>query len=184
MKKIVLAVAAASSMFAGAAFAEGGYVGGAIGQGYTNLDCSGAATCNRSDTGAKVFGGYQFDKNLAAEVTYFDFGKARAADSGVSLDLSSSAVGVGLALMGEFAPQWSGVARLGVASVRMKGDATVSSLSGSTSESNTKAYAGLGIGYEVAKGLSLTAAIDISRGEIVGESMSLRLVSVGLSYGF
>src|SRR5213595_1816908 len=122
MKKIVLALAAITAMFAGSAFAAEGYVGGAIGQGNTNFDCSGTTSCSHNGTGFKFFGGYKFTPNLAGEVTYFDFGKATAAAPGATLDLKSSAIGIGAAFSGNFAPQWSGVARLGVASVRMKGD--------------------------------------------------------------
>lgn len=184
MKKIVLALATVTSLFAGSAFAEGIYVGAAIGQGHTNLDCSGAPTCKRNDTGFKLYGGYKFMPNLSGELTYFDFGKAKAGDATTTLDLRSSAVGLGVAFGGEFAPQWSGVARLGVASVRMKGDATSGGLSGSTSESSTQAYAGLGVGYAIDKTLNVTADLDFTRGKIAGETGNLRLVSIGVNKSF
>ena len=184
MKKTILAVAAvAVTLFSSTAFAES-YVGGAIGQGRINLDCEGAPTCDNSDTGFKIFGGYKFMPNMAAEVTYFNFGKAKAADTDLSLSLKSSAFGVGVAFIGDFAPQWSGVARVGIASVRVKADATLNGASGSESDSSTNAYVGFGLGYEISKGLSVTADIDLTRGKIVGESGNLRMISVGLRQSF
>jgi OOP family OmpA-OmpF porin len=183
MKKFILAIAAITSMTATSAFAEG-YVGGAIGQGHINVDCEGASTCKLSSTGYKIFGGYKFSPNLAGEVTYFDFGKADIADPGLSLNLKTTGIGLGVAFSGNFAPQWSGVARLGIASNRVKAFATLGAASGSDSESSTNAYAGIGIGYEISKGLKLDASLDFSRGKIEGESADLRLFSVGVTYSF
>jgi OOP family OmpA-OmpF porin len=183
MKKTILAIAAVTSLLASSAFAQG-YAGVAVGQGHVNLDCSGTTSCSDNGTGFKVFGGYKFTPNIAAEVTYFDFGKASAAAPGLGLDLRTTALGVGAAFMADFAPQWSGVARLGVASVRMKGDATLFGASGSTSESSTQAYVGLGVGYEISKGLSVNGSMDFSRGKIAGETGNIRLISVGLTQAF
>jgi len=160
-------------------------VGGAIGQGHINFDCSGIPSCSNSNTGFKLYGGYNFTPAIAGEVVYFDFGKSHASDNlGSELNLKASAVGLGVAFGGKFTPQWSGVARLGVADVRMKADATVGVLTGSRSESSTQAYAGVGVAYEVSKGLSITADIDVSRGKIASESGDLRLISVGLNKSF
>ena len=76
MKKIFLALAAVSSLAGASAFAETGYIGGAVGQSHFNADCSGTTDCKTNDTGYKLFGGYKFSPNLAGEVNYFDFGKA------------------------------------------------------------------------------------------------------------
>lgn len=184
MKKTILAIAAATaSLFASTAFAEG-YVGGAIGQGNFDLDCAGTDSCDKSSTGFKVFGGYKFMPNLAAEVGYFNFGKAKASDAGANLTLKATAFGAGVAFIGDFAPQWSGVARVGVASVKMKGDAEFFGATGSVSKSSTNAYAGFGIGYEVTKGLTVTADIDLTRGKIADETGNLRLISFGLRQSF
>lgn len=182
MNKIILAIAALSTLSANTAFAQT-YVGGAIGQGHVNLDCAGVASCDKSDTGYKIFGGYKFTPNVAGEVTYFDFGKAQASDNGASASIKGTGLGLGVAYFGDFAPQWSGVARLGIASNRVKVDTTpTSSFVGS--ESSTNAYLGFGIGYEISKGLQLTGALDFSRAKYQGTSGNIRLATVGLTYGF
>jgi len=183
MKKSILALAAVASMFASSAFAQV-YIGGAAGQGHTNLDCTGASSCSNSGTGYKVFGGYRFANNFAGEVSYFDFGKASASGGGASLNLRSTAFGLGGAFLVDFTPQWNGAVRLGLASVKMKGDATLLGASGSTSETSTQAYVGFGVGYAVTKSLSITGTIDLSRAKIVGETGNVRLLSVGLTQSF
>jgi OmpA-OmpF porin, OOP family len=185
MKKIILAVAAFAAL-SGTAFAQQAsqaYVGAGIGQGHVNTDCSGVPECKNNDTGYKLYGGYKFTPNIAAEVTYFDFGKSKASGGGASAELRGTGLGVGVAFLGDFAPQWSGVARLGVASNRMK-LSTNPNVGLDGSESSTNAYFGLGVGYEVTKGLKVTADLDFSRGKFQGETGNLRLVTVGLNYGF
>lgn len=184
MKKTVLAIAALASMWAGSAFAQQAYVGGAVGQGHVNTDCSSFGDCSNNSTGYKLYGGYMFTPNVAGEVTYFDFGKAKASDSTGSLKVRGTGIGIGAAFFGEFAPQWSGVVRLGVASNRMKLDATTATTAVNDSESSTQAYAGFGVGYEISKGFKLTGEMDFTRGKIQGEKGNLRLVSVGANYAF
>jgi len=189
MKKIVLAIAALTSLAGGSAFAQQAYLGAAVGQSHFNVDCSGTTSCKDNDTGFKLFGGYKFTPNLAGEVTYFDYGKVTA---GVPLSSTTSAtvrvrgtgVGLGVAAMGDFTPEWSGVARLGVASNRAKVSVIAGSLSGSDSESKTTAYAGLGVSYAINKQMKLDAALDFSNIEYSGEKSNVRLLSVGVTYAF
>lgn len=60
--------------------AAGFYVGGSVGQ--SNFDKEivreliTSGTVDTSDTGFKVFGGYQFNRNVGLEVAYVDLGKA------------------------------------------------------------------------------------------------------------
>src|SRR5918999_616226 len=66
--------------FAGPAFAQDTafYVGGALGQAQVDIDCTGATSCDEKDTSWKIFGGYQFNRNLAIELGYINFGEATA----------------------------------------------------------------------------------------------------------
>src|SRR5258706_4441928 len=187
MKKIILAIAATASLSAGSAFAEG-YIGGAVGQSHFNADCSGTTSCKNNDTGYKLFGGYKFSPNLGAELTYFDYGKATASLQSGSTLITGQLRGTGLrlavAFMGDFAPQWSGVARLGIASNRAKVTATAGTLTGSDSETKAAAYAGLGVGYAISKELKVDAALDFSKLKFSGETFNVRLLSVGVTYAF
>lgn len=187
MKKIALAIAAIASMSAGAAFAEG-YVGAAVGSSHANVDCSGTTNCSTNSTGFKVFGGYKFSSNFAGEVSYFDYGRVKASVpfGGTVFDttIKGSGLGIGIAFLGDFAPKWSGVARLGLASNRTKLSISGGGVSGSDSESSTHAYAGLGVGYEISKGVKLDAAFDVTNLKYSTESANMRLLSLGLTYTF
>ena len=74
----------------------GFYAGAGIGS--TKVGDDNISGIDDSDTGFKIFGGYNFTENWAAEVSYFDFGKA-SAEAGTSsasvgvTGLSASAVG-------------------------------------------------------------------------------------------
>src|SRR5947199_5705699 len=83
MKFIVKTLAAATAFIALSAQAEGLYVGGSIGTTrYKGDDIGGLAT-DRSSTGGKVYGGYEFTPNVAVEAGYADVGKASSAAADV-----------------------------------------------------------------------------------------------------
>jgi OOP family OmpA-OmpF porin len=189
MKKLVAALATVTAaLLSGGAHAQA-YVGGAVGQSHINLDCSGVPNCETTDTGFKFFGGFKFTPNIAGEVTYFDWGKAGGSASGsggtAEATVSGTGVGVGAAFFADFTPQWSGVARLGIASNKAKGEARLNgSMIASESESKTTAYAGLGVSYALSKQVKLDGAIDFSNLELQGEKGNVRLFSIGLTYAF
>ena len=96
MKKTLLAAVVASSVFSVAYAAnntseEGFYIGGGVGASKSD-NVVGATANDKSDTGFKVFGGYQFNKNLGAELGYIDFGKFRFTNAGNTFDLKGKAV--------------------------------------------------------------------------------------------
>lgn len=174
-------------MLSSAAFAQG-YVGLGVGPGKLDFDCADATTCDTTSTGWKLFGGYKFSPNWGVEVNYFDFGKAVASlDTGegiLSGEVKGTGLGAGVALFAPFAPDWSGVARLGIASTKAKVSGTFAGTSATDSETSTNAYYGLGLGYAVSKNVSVDAAIDFSKIKYAGESVKTRLFSVGLTYSF
>jgi OOP family OmpA-OmpF porin len=186
MKKLALALAA-FTVATGSAFAQG-YVGGAVGQSHFSADCSGTTSCKTNDTGYKVFGGYKFSPNLAGELTYFDYGKLTAGvpfgTTTATVQVRGTGIGLGVAFIGDFAPNWSGVGRLGVASNRAKVSVVAGSLSGNDSERKTTAYAGVGIGYAFSKELKVEGALDFSNLEYSGEKSNVRLLSIGVTYSF
>ncbi|HEX6361506.1 MAG TPA: outer membrane beta-barrel protein [Albitalea sp.] len=185
MKKIVLAIAALGALATGSAFAQG-YVGAGIGQARINVDCNGTVGCDRTDTAWKLFGGFRFMPNVAGEVTWFDYGKARAGVplGGVVFDtrVEGEGLGVGVALMGDFMPQWSGVARLGAAYNRSK--VNVIGV-GSDTERKFQPYFGLGVGYAINQQLKIDLAADFTRLKFEGgDKANVRMFTIGATYGF
>jgi len=53
----------------------GWYAGFSLGQSSADVDCTGATSCDDSDSSWKIFGGYQLNRNVAIELGYGDLGK-------------------------------------------------------------------------------------------------------------
>jgi len=198
MKPTALALAAAAALtLSSGAFAQA-YVGAAAGQSHYNLDCTGTITCDRTDTGFKVYGGFKFTPNWAAEVNYFDFGKAKATMSDgqggtASASVKATGPGLGVAFFAPMSPNWQFVGRLGAARMKTTIDISAGGGSGSDSDTHTKAYYGLGVSYLLplaSKSLSIDAAVDWTKAEYTKGGLldlgtaTVRLISVGVSYTF
>jgi OOP family OmpA-OmpF porin len=214
--KFLIRLAAGLGLIAASAVHAQGYLGAGAGWTKIDADCSGVADlggrCDNSSTGGKLYGGYRYASGLAFEGVYFDWGKATAEyteplvaggrpgplevvpiiEGSVKGKLRATGFGLGVAYFMPFATNWSGVARLGMASNRGKLTATVTvdgiSSSDSTSESSWFPYFGLGVGYQLTPNLALTGEADFSRvkygagGEY--EKDDVRLISIGLRYAF
>lgn len=178
-KLAVIAALALSST----AFAQG-YVGAAAGVTKLSVDCSGTTTCDDTDVGGKLFGGFKFTPNLSGELNYFHFGKAEATIGAISGEAKVSALGAGVAFSGMLAPSWTGVARLGVARVKTDVSGSLGGFTASDSETATKAYYGVGVGFLVMPNLSIDGAIDYTKLKYGGESDNVGLFSVGVTFSF
>ena len=181
MTKFAWIAAAALFGASGGAFAQS-YVGLGLGSAKFNVNCTGTTNCSGTDTGSKIFGGFRFQPNLAAELGYLDFGRAKFTAGGNAATIKNSAIGVGLAFSGSFTPDWSGVARVGLARVRT--ELSVAGGVGNTSKTSSNAYGGLGLGYAVTKMVSLDAAVDFTQGKLNGQSGGLRLFTLGATFNF
>lgn len=188
MKKSIIALAVVSTIGLAASAQAQGFVG--IGGGITNLsvDCTGAATCDKTGNGFRLNGGWMFSPNLGAEIAYYDFGKAKASGPvfGVNVggDWKTTAFGAGLVYGGPLAPNWTGAVRLGIANVKAKITATAQGVSASDSESKTKPYYGIEAGYEFSKSTAINLFADFSTSEFGGEKGNVRLIGVGLKFSF
>ena len=75
MKRLINALVLTAWLAAGAAVAQvGPYVGASVGQSNYSIDCSGS--CDKTDIGWKLFGGYMFTPYLGAEIDYGWYGTA------------------------------------------------------------------------------------------------------------
>jgi len=183
VRKLV-AVSALAAVAAGSAFAAdtpGVYLLAAGGTSKYDTDCTGTTTCDNTGSAFKAVGGYRFGNGIAAEVVSFNFGKAEYRASGIHLELKATAIGAGVAVYSEFASNWLFTARLGAASVKMKG--TVPNV-GSVSDSTTNAYAGLSVAYHVTPTVSAELGWDSTRGKVAGESGNISAFTLGLGVRF
>ena len=67
------------------------YVGANLGQSKFKIECAAGESCDDKDTAFKLFAGYQFHPNFAAEFGYTDLGKAKFSDPLGSAELKASA---------------------------------------------------------------------------------------------
>lgn len=197
MRKTKMAIVAAVALAASAAAQAQFYVGGNVGLGRTDIDCSQVDDCDKNAVGFKVYGGYRFDAGWAVEAGYFDWGKVTASGNLASVGLpstvlsgsiDSSGFGLGLAYFLPVPGEWTGVFRFGAVQNRSRLEVSDGTLS--TGETNSKVftYVGLGLGYKLTPQLAITGEADFSRAQWgVGgayESNNVQLYSVGLRYAF
>lgn len=132
------------------------YLGAGIGQMKAKDACNGVGpgvSCDDSDTAYRIFGGYRFNRNLAAEVGYAELGKVTA--SGLVLGVPASGnwkarawdiVAVGMIPLSE---QFSLLGKLGVALWRLDASLTATGIgSGSLSPTGTNLTYGVGGQYD------------------------------------
>jgi OmpA-OmpF porin, OOP family len=167
-RKALVLGAAVGCFAAGAASAQDRrpYLGGAISRTDMKDTCEGVSiSCDKTDKGWKIFGGYQFSRNLAAELGYADLGETKAAGTqgGVAVNGNVKAkawelVGIGaMPLMQELALY----AKLGI--YHAKTDSTASaavpgfSTSGSASNTNSNFTVGFGVQVNVTRNFAARA---------------------------
>src|SRR6266851_1006842 len=162
-KKVLLAamlgatvMAAPAASMAQARADTGWYAGITVGQSdVKNVDCGGFS-CDTKDTAFRILGGYQINRNFAAELGYHDLGKVTFSAPGVNGNIKASAwelVGLGAYPL---ANQFSVYGKLGAYHAESKSSASISGLgSGSLKETNTDLTFGLGVQYDVSRELGV-----------------------------
>ncbi|HEY5897364.1 MAG TPA: outer membrane beta-barrel protein [Burkholderiales bacterium] len=106
MKKTAIALGIIGAALALPAGAQGlnmsaFYVGATLGQSEFKDSCDGigaGVSCDEKDTAWRLLGGYQFNRNFAAELGYHNFGETKASAGGISASIKSKAwelVGIG-----------------------------------------------------------------------------------------
>lgn len=183
-KQAILLAALIGAASAQAQTAAPYYVTVAGGQSHFNVDCSGASSCDSSDTGVKLVGGYQFGNGLSLELGYIDFGKASARLGTSSQSLKANAFMLGGAYAMPLNSDWGLNVRLGLAQVKTKLDETTGALRDSASQSKAKVYAGFGVTYAATKTIKVDLGIDSTQGEVQGSKGTLRLISAGATFAF
>src|SRR5690606_25280332 len=108
------------------------YGAAALGILESGYECDGAVNCEHPRAGGKVFGGYRFTPNLAAEVTYFYLGNFKATEGpgsfaptdAVSSKLRTSAVSLAIDWSNEVFQVMTTHVRFGLAVTRTNGSVT------------------------------------------------------------
>ena len=186
---------------------SGWYVGANVGQSKAKIDdariISGLQAGNiattsinddNRDTGYKLFGGYQFNKNFALEGGYFDLGRfgftATTVPAG-PLTGNIKLKGLNLDMVGTLpiTEKFSAFGRVGVNYAEAKdsftGTGAVHVLNPNPSKRDTNYKLGLGLQYALTDSLAVRAEAERYRiNDAVGNKGDVDLVSVGLVYRF
>ncbi len=162
----------------------GWYAGFALGQGSHDVDCSFTITCDDKDTAWKLFGGYQFNKNLGVEAGYVNFGKVGGTDV-IFGTFEIKPTGFEVLAVGTLPinPQFDVYGKLGLFSW----DLDASDAFGKISESGTDLTFGIGVKYNFAKNVGIRLEWqrynDIGNESTTGTSDS-DFIGVGLVFKF
>ncbi|MGM0914462.1 MAG: outer membrane beta-barrel protein [Pseudomonadota bacterium] len=211
MKRLI-ATAALATLVASPAFAqsyqynpnEGPYVGAGLGYSETDFDIERYyeeergvpnVSADESDTGYKLFVGYQFNPNFAIEAGYVDFGdfeaNSRVVVEGIPVTGSAklSVDGFTAALVGKLPIQsgFSVFGKLGMIAWDADLDENVQALGLSQTdtfgEDGTDPYYGIGAEYEVER---ILMRAEFERYDISdsGEDFEIDLISASIGYRF
>jgi OOP family OmpA-OmpF porin len=180
------------------------YGGVSAGQSRTDMDPAGltagllpgvtaaSSSTDNKDTAFKVFGGYQFNRNIALEGGYFYLGKnsfnALTVPPG-TLAGNNKVQGVNLDLVGTLplSERFSALARIGVQQAWTKssysGTGAGAGVAGSSKRNDTNAKYGLGVQYEISPAMLLRGEVERYRiKNAVGQRSNVDVVSVSLVF--
>ena len=184
MNKLLLALALATASLASTNALAQGYVFGAVGSSDTDIDCDGAATCDTTGTAIKLGLGWDMG-GWAIETAYAHFGKAKAADSGISGEFKAQGLLLGVAYQAQFSNDWGLHLRGGLGYIKTSVRASVAGLgSGSDSDNNVAPYLGLGLNYSLSKASRVELGVDFTKGEYDGEKANIRALTLGVRHAF
>ena len=150
----------------------GWYMGGSYGMTSFDIDTAGitSPSLDDSDSGFKIFGGFQFTKNWGAEVGYVDFGKAGIGGFGDIGVTALTLAGTGTLPLNE---SFSLLGKVGMANWDASGSA-------SSGDSGTDLFYGIGARYNFNKNLSVQVEYEM----LDTDTDSVNMMSVGLRYKF
>lgn len=183
------------------------YVGGNLGESRAKIDDARITTGllgtgltttsindDSRDTGYKIFGGYQFNKNFALEGGYFDLGRfgfvATTAPPG-TLSGNIRLRGLSLDAVGflPFTENFSAFGRIGMNYAQARdsfaGTGIVNALNANPSQRALNPTLGVGLQYAFNESFALRAELERHRiSDAVGNKGDVDLASIGLVYRF
>jgi OOP family OmpA-OmpF porin len=155
-----------------------------------DVDSTGFTSVDDTDTGFKIYGGYEFTKNFALEAGYADLGKATAEDSTFPLSAAVEASAIFLDAVGTLplTNEFSVFGRAGIAFTKVEASVSVPGFgSASVKEDETNLKFGLGAQYAFTKNVALRAEweryMDLGEDATTGES-DVDMVGVSLNVKF
>lgn len=184
MNKSLTTLAMAAACLASTA-AHAQYVGVGIGPSRMDINCTGSTSCDKNDTGFKIYGGWNLPGPFSVEAAYFDWGKANATFApGAVTSLDTQAHGFGVDGAYSLLFGWGEcMFRAGIVYNRAK-TTTVSGGVGATNTYNfTAPHAGADCAYPFAPNWWATAGVDYSRVKYTAaDKADVMLFTIGLRW--
>ena len=167
----------------------GWYFGASVGQSKArHVNCAGFDSCDAKAAAFGILGGYQINRNFAAELGYHDFGRVTFSAPGVSGNIKASAaelVGLGAYPV---ASQFSLYGKLGAYRAEAKLSASLAGLvSGSLKDRTTDLTFGFGARYDVTRETGVRAEWQRYKnvgGDDTGGKYDIDVISIGLIWRF
>lgn len=192
------AIAAGSSMAAGNQDQSGWYLGTGLGYSTISPDFGESklaglgqnSSQQKNDTGFKLYGGYQFNKNWAIETQYINLGKYKADGTGLWKGGKASVKAFGIAVNGVgsyyFSEDFSVFAKAGFMQSRLDGEYAAAGSTLSARSTRTVALLGLGAEYRLTPQLSLRAEYEYYGQQKLTNAINVRtdMFTLGLRYRF
>lgn len=152
---------------------SGLYLGGSAGGSHWKGNEVGGQPTDRSRTGAKLFGGYQFTPNVAIEAGYADLGKFTSSAG----NLRANGYFVDAVGTVPISGPWSAIGRVGVFNGKLD-------RSGVGSDRGTSAKVGAGIEYAIDTNLAVRGEWERYRFDALNRKGNTDLYSIGVKYSF
>jgi len=185
-KALIAITALSAAVFAAPAMAQmrmpsmsSAYIGGSIGQSKFKGDCA-PVDCDKNDTAFRLFGGYQFNRNIAVELGYADLGKVSVSVPGFSASVEANAWDLSGVFSWPFANQFAAFGRLGFARVEAKAGGAF----GSASDTKNGLTWGLGAQYDVMRNLGLRAEFQRYKEDSSAADGDVDVLSIGALWRF
>ena len=163
---------------------SGFYLGGSLGQSKLQewCDTGGSSitltSCKDTDTSWKVLGGYRFNRYVAAEATYVEWGEVTASTS-TGVDVAAEQHSYGLAVVGTL-PLGRGFELFGKAGFLMTEQETrrVRPNPSTVDRDETELHYGLGAKYAFTRNWALRGEWEKT------EKLKVEMLSIGVEYRF
>jgi len=169
--------------------AQEAYLAGGLGSSNWNFDFCGTTGCDRSTSSWRVAAGYRFNRIVAVEGFYSDFGCARSSSVSLDGDLCGTALGVQALLGYQFgAVEFAG--KVGLAGVRSDYHPSATNFNRSNASRNTELNIGLMGAYRFTPNLALRLDVDTvpvalwSDGFFFTSGANVHTITLGMMYGF
>ena len=185
MKNTILFAMLAALAGTAAAQSQGAYVGGSVGRAEQKLTIG---STKDHDTGFKLFGGYNFNKNFGLEAGYADLGKLERSGLGARFSLEPTVAYFAATGTLPLDEQFSLIGKAGAVRSDVKANASAGGFNFNDKANRTSAYLSVGAAYAINANFSVVAEYEyfgkIAKFEDSNDNLKANMVSVGVRYKF